>query len=129
VLTCTGCDDDDDFVDFAVSCTTVSCFNVDRTDSFINDEGTEVIVCEWFCANYHAFEDAFVELTFERRPDSCFELRSEFVSDGMCSNTNAPAEESRGVGLLHVGLILAMLPDFTLGLNSLDRFLKTCAGT
>jgi hypothetical protein len=87
VLTLTGCGDGDDdrvIVDFEVSCASVSCFNVDVTDSFITDEGTEFIICEWFCASFRAFEDAFVELTFERRPDSCFELRSEFVADGIC---------------------------------------------
>jgi hypothetical protein len=84
VLACTGCDGDHDVAEFDVSCTTVSCFNVDSTDSFISDEGTEFIVCTWSCANYRAFEDASVELTFGRRPDGCFELRSEFVADGMC---------------------------------------------
>ena len=38
-----GCDDDDDaeFVDFSVSCSTVNCFNVDEIGSFFDDDGTQ----------------------------------------------------------------------------------------
>jgi hypothetical protein len=86
MLALTGCDADEDsvLVEFTVRCSAVSCFNVDVTDSFITDDGTEFIICEWFCGDYRAFDDEFVELTFERRPGSCFELRSEFVADGIC---------------------------------------------
>ena len=86
-LALTGCDDDDDdpvAVDFEVACASVSCFNVDVTDSFVTEEGTEFIICEWFCASFRNFDEVFVRLTFERRPDSCFELSSEFVADGIC---------------------------------------------
>ena len=86
LLVLTSCDHDRDpvVVDFEVSCAAVSCLNVDVTDSFITEEGTEFIVCEWFCARFRDFDEAFVRLIFERRQDSCFELSSEFVADGIC---------------------------------------------
>jgi hypothetical protein len=81
-----GCGDDNlvVFVGVGVSCSTVACFNVDETESFFADDGTERLFCTWFCADFDGFTGVFVELTFERAPGTCFELASEFISDGIC---------------------------------------------
>jgi hypothetical protein len=81
-----GCDDDDDavFVDFSVSCSTVSCFNVDEIGSFFDDDGTEHRFCTWYCGNFNDLSEVFVDLVFERPPGGCFELESEFIADGGC---------------------------------------------
>lgn len=81
-----GCGDDDlvVFVEFGVSCSTVACFNVDETDSFFAVDGTERLFCTWFCADFDGFTGVFVELTFARAANGCFELVSEFIADGIC---------------------------------------------
>ena len=81
-----GCDDDDDavLVDFSVSCSTVSCFNVDETGSFFADDGTEHLFCTWYCGDFNGLSEVFVDLVFERPPGGCFELESEFIADGIC---------------------------------------------
>ena len=75
-----GCGDDDlvVFVSFGVSC-----FNVDATESFFVDDGTERLFCTWFCADFDGFTGVFLELTFERSPHGCFELANEFIADGI----------------------------------------------
>jgi hypothetical protein len=86
LVTLAGCDGDGDpvVVDFEVSCASVVCLNVDETSSFISEEGTEFITCIWLCANFRAFEDHFVQLTFERPVGECFALGGEFIADGIC---------------------------------------------
>ena len=86
LVTALGCDDDDHavLVDFSVTCSTVSCFNVDETGSFFADDGTEQLFCTWYCGDIHGFSEVFVDLVFERPPGGCFELASEFIADGIC---------------------------------------------
>jgi hypothetical protein len=80
-----GCDDDDaEFVDFSVSCSTVNCFNVDEIGSFFDDDGTEHRFCTWYCGNFNDLSEVFVDLVFARPPGGCFELESEFIADGSC---------------------------------------------
>jgi hypothetical protein len=67
---------------YNLTCETVKCPYAE-TSSYEDDYG-KVFMCEWACADYEGTPNAFVALTFATYNGSCWDLESEYVSDGFC---------------------------------------------